>query len=58
MKPYFVATSPAANQAALANVNHWMGISFRIVLVLVFVDLLIEAWKLLRPSLRARSLVF
>ena len=58
MKTYFVATSPTTNLAALANVNHWMGTSFRIVLVIVLLQLLIEAWKLLRPSLSTRRLVF
>jgi hypothetical protein len=58
MKTYFVSTSPAANPAALAAVNYWMSISFRIVLVIVLLQLLIEAWKLFRPALRTKSLVF
>jgi hypothetical protein len=58
MKTYFVATSPSANQVALANVNHWIGFSFRIVLIIVLLTLLIDAWRLLRPRLRTRSLVF
>jgi hypothetical protein len=58
MKTYLVATSPSANQQALTSVNHSIGIGFRIVLVIVFLQLLIGAWKLLRPRLRTRSLVF
>ena len=57
-KTYFVATNPSANQAALVNVNHWLNFSFRIVLAIAVIDLLIEAWKLLRPSLQTRRLVF
>ncbi len=58
MKTYFVATSSSANQVNLAMVNRSIGIAFRIVLVIVLLQALIDAWKLLRPSLRARSLVF
>ena len=58
MKTYFVATGPSANLTMLANVNHWIGISFRIVLVITLVDFLVEAWRLLRPSISSRSLVF
>jgi hypothetical protein len=57
-KTYFVATSASTNQAVLANVNHWVNFSFRIVLVITILDLLIESWKLLRPSLPITSLVF
>jgi hypothetical protein len=58
MKAYFVPTGPSANLTMLANVNHWIGISFRIVLVITLIDFLVEAWKLLRPSISSRSLVF
>ena len=58
MKTYFVATGPSAHLAMLANVNHWIGISFRIVLVITLIDFLVEAWRLLRPSISSRSLVF
>jgi hypothetical protein len=58
MKTYFVATGPSANLTMLANVNHWIGISFRIVLVITLIDFLVEAWRLLRPSLSSRSLAF
>jgi len=57
-KTYFVATSASTNQAVLANVNHWVNFSFRIVLAITIIDLLVESWKLLRPSLRIQSLVF
>jgi hypothetical protein len=57
MKTYFIATSPSVNQTALANVNHWMGVSFRILLVIVSIQLLIDAWKLLRPTIRAKSVL-
>jgi hypothetical protein len=58
MKTYLVATGPSANLAMLANVNHWIGFGFRIVLLITLIDFLVEAWKLVRPSLGARSLVF
>jgi hypothetical protein len=58
MKTYFVATGPSANLTMLANVNHWIGISFRIILVITLIDFLVEAWRLLRPSINSRSLVF
>jgi hypothetical protein len=58
MKTYFFATSPTVNQAKIAAVNHSIEIAFEVVLIIVLVQLLIEAWKLIRPSLQARSLVF
>jgi len=58
MKTYFVATGPSANLTMLANVNHWIGFGFRVVLLITLIDFLVEAWKLVRPSLGARSLVF
>jgi hypothetical protein len=58
MKTYFVATGPSADLMMLANVNHWIGIGFRIVLVITLIDFLVEAWRLLRPSISSRSLVF
>jgi hypothetical protein len=58
MKIYLVATGPSVNLAKLAAVNHAMNIAFEIVLVLCLVQLLIEAWKLISPSFRSRSLVF
>jgi len=58
MKTYFVPTGPSTDPGTLAVVNYWTSISFHIVLVIVLLQLLIEAWKLLRPSLRSRSLVF
>jgi hypothetical protein len=58
MKTYFVPTSPSTNLSALSAVNHWMAISFRIVLIIVLLTLLIDAWKLIRPALRTERLVF
>jgi len=58
MKTYFVATGPSANLTMLANVNHWIGFGFRVVLLITLIDFLVEAWKLVRPSISARSLVF
>jgi hypothetical protein len=57
-KTYFVATSASTNLRALADVNHWVNFSFRIVLAITILDLLIETWKLLSPRLQTRSLVF
>ena len=58
MKTYFVATSPSVNQATLAVVNHSIGIAFRIVFVIVFLQLLIDGWKLVRPTLHTKNLAF
>jgi hypothetical protein len=58
IKTYFVATSPSANQAMLANLNHWVNFSFRILLAIAVIDLLVGAWKLFGPTLRAKSFAF
>ncbi len=58
MKTYFIPAGPAADQAKLALVNHWIGISFRIVLLIVLLQILIDIWKLFRPTLRTKSLAF
>jgi hypothetical protein len=58
IKTYFVATSPSANQAMLANLNYWANFSFRIILAIAVIDLLVGAWKLFRPALRAKSFAF
>jgi hypothetical protein len=55
---YIVATSPGANLSQLAVVNHWMGVSFRIVIVFMILDLAMEAWKYLRPHLPVGRLAF
>ena len=57
-RTYFVATSAATNQHALNAVNHAINLSFRIVLVIVILQLLIDAWKLYRPTLPSKSLAF
>jgi len=54
---YFVPTGPATNLKFLADVNHWINISFRIFLIFVILDLIVEGWKL-RPSFQAKRLVF
>ena len=58
MKTYFIATSPATNLATLAVVNRSINLGFRIVLLIVLLQLLIDVWKLFRPTLRAKSLAF
>ncbi len=55
-KVYFVPTSPAANLHALAQINYWMKVSFRIVLVVVVMDLLVECWRYLRCRVPAQRL--
>ncbi len=58
MKTYFVAAGPAANHATLDVVNYWTGFGFRILLLIVVLTTLIDIWKLLRPTLRTKSLAF
>jgi hypothetical protein len=55
---YFVATNPAADLRALAGLNSWMNASFRIVLVLLVLNLLVELWKVLRPVIPVERLAF
>lgn len=57
-RTYFVATSASTNQHALATVNHSINFGFRIVLIITIIDLLVEAWKQLRPRLQATHLAF
>lgn len=56
IKTYVVASSRTVNQPSLANINHWINFSFRIILAIL--DLLIEAWKHFRPTLRTKTLAF
>jgi hypothetical protein len=55
---YIVATGSATNPHTLAIVNHWMGISFRIVLAFIILDLVIQTWKYLRPHIPVARLAF
>jgi hypothetical protein len=57
-KVYFVPISPAANLHALAQINYWMNVSFKIVLVIVVMDLVVESWKYLRRTVPAQRLAF
>jgi hypothetical protein len=57
-KVYFVPTGPAANPHALAQINYWVNVSFRIVLVIVVIDLLVESWQYLRHVVPAERLAF
>jgi hypothetical protein len=58
MKTYIVGTGLNANLTAISMANYWIGLSFRIVLVLALVDLLVAVWKVIHRSLHSRSLVF
>jgi hypothetical protein len=55
---YFVATNPAADLRALAGLNYWMNASFRIVMVLLVLNLLVELWRVLRPVIPVERLAF
>jgi len=55
---YIVATGPAADLHKLAVVNHWIGVSFRIVVVIMILELGIEAWKYVRPRVPTARLAF
>jgi hypothetical protein len=57
-KVYFVPTSPAANLHALAQINHWMNVSFRIVLVIVLLKLVLESWQYFRRVVPTEGLAF
>jgi hypothetical protein len=57
-KVCFVPTGPAANLHALAQINYWVNVSFRIVLVIVVIDLLVESWQYLRHVVPAERLAF
>jgi hypothetical protein len=57
-KVYLVPVSPAANLHALAQINYWMNVSFRIVLVIVVMGLLVESWQYLRRAVPAERLAF
>ena len=57
-KVYFVPTGSAANLHALAQINYWVNVSFRIVLVIVVIDLLVESWQYLRHVVPAERLAF
>ena len=45
---YFVPTSPAANLHVLAQINYWLNASFKIVLVIVVISLVVESWQYFR----------
>jgi hypothetical protein len=55
---YFVPASPSANSHALAQINHWMNVGFRITLVILIVTLLVESWQYLRRMIPAERLAF
>ena len=57
-KVYFVPTSPAANLHALAQINYWTNVGFRIGLVVVVLNLLVESWQYLRRAVPAERLAF
>jgi hypothetical protein len=57
-KVYFVPTSPAANFHALAQINYWVNVSFKIVLVIVVVQLVVESWQFFRRFVPTERLAF
>lgn len=57
-KVYFIPRGPAANLHALAQVNYWLNAGFKIVLVILVVNLLVESWQYLRRFVPAERLAF
>jgi hypothetical protein len=57
-KVYFVPTGSAANLHALAQINYWTNVGFRIGLVVVVLNLLVESWQYLRRAVPAERLAF
>jgi len=55
---YLVATGPGVDLHTLAIVNHWMGVSFKIAMLFMFLDIVIEVWKYLRPHIPVARLAF
>jgi hypothetical protein len=57
-KVYFVPTSPAANLHALGQINYWLNSSFKIVLVIVVLSLLVDSWQYFRRVVPTERLAF
>ena len=57
-KVYFIPTGPTANLHALTQINYWMNVSFKIVLVIVVVNLLVESWQYFRRFVPTEGLAF
>jgi hypothetical protein len=57
-KVYFVPTGSAANLHALAQINYWTNVGFRIGLMFMIVYLLVESWQYLRGVVPAERLAF
>jgi hypothetical protein len=55
---YFVPTSATANFHFLTQINHWMNVGCRITLVIVILNLLVEAWPYFRRLVSAEQLAF
>jgi len=55
---YFVPASANANFHALAQINHWMNLGFRITLVILIATLSVECWQYLRRIIPAERLAF
>jgi len=55
---YFVATGPAANLRNLADVNHGVGIAFRIALVIAIAGWVRQAWQYAKRWKPLRQMVF
>jgi hypothetical protein len=57
-KVYFVPTSPAANLHVLAQINYWLNASFKIVLVIVVLSLVVDSWQYFRRVVPTERLAF
>jgi hypothetical protein len=55
---YFVPTSATANFHALAMINHWMKVGFRITLVILILTVLVDSWHYFRRMVPAERLAF
>jgi hypothetical protein len=55
---YFVPTTPAANLHVLAQINYWLNASFKIVLVIVVLSLVVDSWQYFRRVVLTERFAF
>jgi hypothetical protein len=55
---YFVAAGAGANAHTVATVNHWVGLSFRMVFVLVLFGFMKEVWEYAKRLRVVRQMAF
>jgi len=55
---YIVATGPKLDPRHLATINHWIAFSFRVVMLFMILEIVMQAWKYLRPRFPVARLAF